>query len=151
MKADPISEFQHVSFQHFPPSSIFHLPPALYFSISAFSPYPPPLPLKNHRTGTISCCGNICRPAPRPFHPPPRPPRATERYTAPLRPACCSLPAARFRHSAELHGATRVVGLSASCYSEPNAALVASGLAHGTRLTGHARSRLTINGSCPRL
>src|ERR1039457_863830 len=37
----------------------------------------------------------------------PRTPRATERHTAPLRPGCRSIPAAKFRHSAELDGATR--------------------------------------------
>src|ERR1035438_1850723 len=37
----------------------------------------------------------------------PKSPRATERHTAPLRPACRSIPAARFRHFAELNGATK--------------------------------------------
>ena len=42
--------------------------------------------------------------------------RATERHTAALRPVCRSIPAARFRHSAELNGATR-----AALNSPPNA------------------------------
>src|ERR1017187_6066038 len=46
----------------------------------------------------------------------PKTPRATERHTAPLRPACRSIPAAKFRHSAELNGATR-----AALNSPPNA------------------------------
>lgn len=33
--------------------------------------------------------------------------RATERHTAPLRPRCRFIPAARFRHSTELTGATK--------------------------------------------
>ena len=37
----------------------------------------------------------------------PKTPRATKRHTAPLRPGCRSIPAAKFRHSAELDGATR--------------------------------------------
>jgi hypothetical protein len=37
----------------------------------------------------------------------PKTPHATEPHTAPLRPACRSIPAVRFRHSAELNGATK--------------------------------------------
>jgi len=65
------------------------------------------------------------------FHPVgyPRTPRATERHTAALRPACRSIPAAKFRLSAELKGATKAALNSPLKDSELNAALVAIGLA----------------------
>src|ERR1035437_9160434 len=71
----------------------------------------------------------------------PKTPRATERHTAPLRPGCRSIPAAKFRHSAELDGATRTALNSPLKGCEPNAALVAKGLAHAPARLALTRRR----------